>query len=106
MSRGLLARIPVGKLTHDYAATNVTTSAWVLVSTTIPAAASAVEIFDSSGRIMKMSIDNGVTELKFYITPGGPDTLLPVEWKKGSSLYLKAQDASATVGNLIMNFYA
>ncbi len=105
MSRALVARKPVGKLLHSYVSTNVTTSAWVALSTTVPAAATTMEVFDSSGRIMKYSIDAGVTELKFYGLPGGMEELIPVEWSKGSTISIKAVDASATVGYLVINFY-
>jgi hypothetical protein len=100
----LLARKPVGKLRHSYVSTNVTTSAWVSVGT-IPAAASAMEIYDSSGRVLKASVDNGSTELNFYILPGAAGFLIPIEWKKSQTLYLKAVDASSTVGQLVINFY-
>jgi hypothetical protein len=103
MSR-LLAGKPVGKLRHSYVSTNVTTGAWVSVGT-IPLGASAVEIYDSSGSVLKCSTDNGTTELPFYILPGAPGFLIPVRLGKSQTLYLRAVDANATVGQLVINFY-
>lgn len=106
MSRGVLARKPVGKLRHSYVSTNVTTGSWVALSTTVPAAAAAMEIFDSSGRVLKVSYDNGATEEPYYIIPGGSDVLFPIEIAKGRTIYLKAVDNDATTGQLVINFFA
>jgi hypothetical protein len=104
-----LARKPVGKLFYNYALGNVTTGAWVEIIANIPASATEMHIFDSSGRVLKLSTgaagDEANHELLFYIFPGGSDALLPTEWAKNSRLAAKAVDANATTGYLIINFY-
>ena len=100
---------PVGKAIFSYASTNVTTSAWVEIISSIPHSASAFEIFDSSGRILKLSVgtagNEDASELSFYITPSGTCGLIPIEFSKAQRLSAKAIDASATVGYMVINFY-
>lgn len=103
------ARNPVGKLRFDYGATNVTTSAWVEITSAIPAAATHMHIFDSSGSVLKLSTgasgSEAASELNFYIIPGGMEILLPIELAKSKRLAAKAVDANATDGQLVINFF-
>jgi hypothetical protein len=105
----LLARTPVHKFRHSYVATNVTTAAWVEVISSLPQPVSAVEIYDSSGKIIKLSIgasgEEDANELDYYITPGGSGILLPLEFSKGARISAKAVDDDADVGSLIFNFF-
>ena len=108
--RALLARKPVAKLRHDYVATNVTTSAWVELIDALEEAASAVEIFDGSGSIIKLSLgdagEEDDNELPYYIMPGGGGgVMIPMELAKGKRLSAKAVDATAATGSLIINFF-
>ena len=107
--RDLLARKPVGKLRHSYSSTNVTTGAWVEISSSVPAAATAMEIFDSSGSIMKLAFaasgQEDSNEFNYYIIPGGSSILLPAEVAKGVRLAARAVDANATSGDLVINFF-
>jgi hypothetical protein len=108
--RNMLARKPVAKFRHSYVATNVTTGAWVQIIASNAQPCSAVEIFDSSGRTMKISLgaaaDENAHEVPYYIIPGGSSILLPIEIAKGKRISAKAVDADATVGALVFNFFA
>lgn len=107
--RNFLGSKPVGKFIHDYATTNVLTSAWIELITSVAQPASAVEIFDSSGRILKLakaaSGQEDDNELKYYIIPGGSSIFLPLEFSKGSRIAIRAVDDDATVGSLVINFF-
>lgn len=109
MALGLLARKPIGKLVHDFGATNVTTSAWVEISSSCPSPCSALEIFNGGGSILKLS--TGVSgqedahELPYYILPGGSDEVLPFELGKSKRLSVKAVDLNSTSGSLVLNLF-
>jgi len=102
-------RKPAGKIRHSYVATNVTTSAWVQISASIPATASSVQIFDSSGKIIKLSTgtagNEDASELNYYIFPGGADGVLRIPFTVGDRLSAKAVDNTAQYGDLILNFF-
>lgn len=114
--RGLLVRKPVHKHRHSYAtagayesAGNVSTSAWTEITASLDQPASAVEIFDSSGRILKISIgtagNESTNEVPYYIIPGGSGILLPIEFGRTARISVKAVDAAATTGSLVFNFF-
>lgn len=100
---------PIYKFRHSYVSTNVTTAAWVEIITAMPVPASAVEIFDGSGRIIKLALgaagDEDSNELDYYIIPGGSSILLPVEFARTKRVAAKAVDANATTGSLVFNFF-
>ena len=112
-----LARTPLGKHSHDYVATNVTTGAWVEIIPSLVAPAAAIMIFDSSGRILRVStgsagqeeakdpITGKSYELPMYVVPGGEGVLLPVELKRGTRISLRAVDATANVGYFLINLF-
>lgn len=102
----LLARNPVGKLTHDIAAGNITTGAYTQLSASIPAASTALEIFSTSSSIFVLALGSAGNEvdMKFYIFPGG-SPMLPVEIPKGQRLSVIAVDTNATVGRLNINIF-
>lgn len=109
MSFRLLARKPVGKVRLDTSSTNITTSAWTTITETIPAGTTAIEIFNSSSSVIKLSTgtagNEDASELNFYVLPGGTEGLIPIELSKNARLAGKAVDTSATVGQIVINFY-
>lgn len=112
-----LARVPTGKHSHSYSATNVTTAAWVEVVPSLVAAASAIQIYDSSGRVLRVSLGpagqeegtNPLTgkpyEFPMYVTPGGNYLLVPAELTRGARVSLRAVDVNATTGLFILNLF-
>ena len=101
-------RNAVAKFRHSYTITPVTTAAWVTIIASNEEPCSGVEIFDSSGSIMKLAtgtVGNEV-ELPFHIFPGGNNSfMLHHEIPSGVRISAKAVDASATAGDLCFNFY-
>lgn len=95
---------PSEVIRNVYSSTNVTTAAWVQLDASLDNETTAVEIFDSSGSVLKLAIgaSGQEVELPFYILPGGNgrvSLLLP----KGKRLSIRAVDTSATSGQLVIN---
>lgn len=106
MRQSHIAFKPVDTQNHNYASTNVTTAAWVTAVASTSQPCSAIEIFDSSGSMIQLGIGAAGSEVtKYTIPPGGSVIFLPMEIAKGSRISLKALDADATTGRLIINFF-
>lgn len=85
---------------NDYSSTNVTTAAYVAISTNVGSIFHKLHIFDSSGSTLSLSFD-GTNEV-MKIPPGGTDL---IDLKCASStdgIYLKALDVNATSGQCVI----
>lgn len=102
-----IGRIPIQRVRHDYSSVNVTTGAWVQLLASCPRA-KFIEIFDSGGRVMELSLGASGAEssniIPFFIVPGGKPTENYVPISEGARLSIRAVDASATNGQIIINF--
>ena len=119
MAFRLLALNPLGWVSNQYGTTNVAKSAsWVQISGAsgadssssaagLPSAATALEIFDSSGSTMELAVGAAGQQksLGFLIPPGGDTIMVPCTLAKGALLWARAKDANATTGELIVNLY-
>ena len=102
-------RKPVHKLYLDTNSTNITTSAWVEVDASIDEPASAVELFNGSGRLLKLALGAAASEVEipYYLSPGGSSILVSLyDFPKGSRLSVRAVDATASSGLIVFNFFA
>lgn len=97
--------VPIKSVRWLYASTNVTTSAFVTILASLPADATKVEIFDSSGQTLQLqySPPSGNPQ-SFDILPGG-NGQVTVKIPLGSAIALKALSANATAGEFTVNFY-
>lgn len=102
-------RLPVFSYRKDYGSNNVTTATWVNIISSLTTRTSGLEIYDSSGRVIQISIgasgDEGNQILPFRIVPGGMPTASLIQLSEGARLSIKAEDADATSGQLIINFF-
>lgn len=107
--RPLLARVPVHTFRYDYSTGNILQSAWGQVLASSPKPACAVEIFDSSGRALSLSLGDALAEdaavVPYTITPNGSSILLPIEVARAKRISVKPLDGDATEGQLIINFF-
>lgn len=99
-------RDPVAILDHDYVATNVTTAAWVELIDEWPEASTAIEFFDTSGRVIKIATGapGSEVEVPYQIFPGGSG-VVPIQISKGQRVAIRAVDATASVGRLFVNIF-
>lgn len=89
-----------------YSSTNVTTSAWVQLSSSLPQVTRCMTIFDSSGQTMKLGLGASGSEVSqpWYIIPGGLG-VAPVTWALGSRLSIEAVSGTASSGEIDINLY-
>jgi hypothetical protein len=99
----------VKKFRHAFGSTNVNTTAWVEIIASLDTPASYVEVFNSSGAILKLSTGAAAaeddSEIAYYILPNGSAIMLPMEFGNGQRISARAIDANATVGSLVLNFF-
>lgn len=102
---------PVETIRVDMASTAITTAAWLQISAALHLGACAMEVFNPSGSTMIMSQgpigseDAAVNLFPWTIIPGGTTGLVPLESHAGKPLSLKAVDADASLGILVVNIY-
>lgn len=90
---------------NDYSSVNVTTAAFVQLVASTTSATNVVEIFDSSGQTMAFATGAAASEvIQFYIFPGG-NGRVPYQIAAGTRISIKAISASATSGEIDINFY-
>jgi len=89
----------------DYTGTSVTTGAYVELIASTSDRTQYVEIFDSSGQTLKIAVGAAASEVdKFLIFPGGNLKIL-VDIPAGSRVSVRAVSATASVGELSINFF-
>jgi hypothetical protein len=90
---------------NNYASVNVTTSAWTQLIASTAAAATEIEIFDSSGETLELGIGAAASESRIAIIIPGGNGRIPVAVASGSRLSVRAISANATVGEICINLY-
>ena len=91
---------------NDYTGTSVTTAAYVQLIASTSSATGEIEIFDSSGQGMILAIGAAASEVdQIYIFPGG-NGRVPLKIPVSSRVSIKAKTATASVGYIMINFYA
>lgn len=93
---------------NDFTGTSVTTSAYVQLDSGIAGDTNELEIFCSSSSVLKLATGAAGAEvdIPFYITPGGNDGRVGVGLiPRGTRLSVKAVDATASTGQLVVNLY-
>lgn len=105
--RSLLARVPVAKISHAYASTNVTTAAWFELSASLSKAVVAMHAYDGSTQVLKLGVGaaGSEVELDVFISPDSGKVIMPVEIAKGSRLAIRAVSATANSGYLALSLF-
>lgn len=98
---------PKGNVRYDTGSGSITTAAYTEISSSLPAAAAAIEIFNSTGRVLILATGAAAseTDTDYRIPPGGTTGLIPLNLAKGVRVALKAVDADATSGMVLMNLF-
>jgi hypothetical protein len=90
---------------NSYSSVNVTTSAYVQLTASLAAAATEIEVFDSGGQTMVLATGGaGVETDQIYIMPGG-NGRIPLKINAGTRVSIKAVSATASTGEIDINFY-
>jgi hypothetical protein len=89
---------------NDYSSTNVTTAAYVELIASTSNAYKEIEIFDSSGQTLKLAFGAAASEVdKMLIFPGGNSTVR-LAVPAATRISIKAVSATASVGEISINF--
>lgn len=83
-----------------YSITNVTTGAWVELIASTAAAATEIQLFDSSGQTLELGIGGSGSESRVLIVSPGGNGAVPLSIPSGSRLSVRAISATASVGEL------
>lgn len=90
----------------DYTSTSVTTLAYVQLLASTSGAVNEIEIFDSSGQTLVLATGGAGSESdQVYIFPGG-NGRVPLAIATSTRVAIKAVSATASVGEISVNFYA
>lgn len=89
--------------TISYSSTNVTTSAYTQITASTSGAINRLYIADTSGSALIIAVGGAGSENdQLYVGPGGSDAPYELNIPSGSRLSIKALDANATSGRLIL----
>lgn len=89
--------------TINYSSTNVTTSAYTQITASTSGAINRLYIADTSGSALIIAVGGAGSENdQLYVGPGGSDAPYELNVPSGSRLSIKALDANATSGRLIL----
>lgn len=101
-----LGRSAINRTRYEYASGPVDDSGYTEVVSSVGATDVAeVEIFDSSGQTMILATGTlGNESDQIYIFPGG-NGRIPLEIAAGTRVSVKAAGSTASVGELVINFY-
>lgn len=100
------SRSKVDLLYNDYSSTNVTTAAYTQLIASTSAAATKLEIFDSSGEAMILAVGAAASEVdQLYIFPGGNGSV-ELSIPASSRISIKAKTATASTGFIAINLYS
>jgi len=91
---------------NDYTSVNVTTAAYVQLVASTTAATKEIEIFDSSGQLLVLATGAAASEVdQIYIMPGG-NGRVKLAIPASTRVSVKAVSATASVGQLAINWFA
>lgn len=98
-------KVPITKVRNDYSSSPVSTVAYTHIINSVPATATEIEIFDSSGQTLVVAFGAPGLEVdQLYLIPGG-NGQIPLLVPAGTNVSVKAVSANATAGELDVNLY-
>lgn len=98
-------RSVVTTVRNDYSSTSVTTGAWVQLVAATSSEIHAFEIFDSSGQTLELGTGAAASETRLCLIFPGGNHVVPVRIAASTRVSVRAVSATASVGELDINFY-
>jgi hypothetical protein len=98
---------PIARARIDAASTNITTSAFVELVAELDEEISMIEVYDTTGKTFTLAVGAAASEVEneaLYLIPNG-NGKVPCQLPIGARVSVKAIDADATTGVLIINFF-
>lgn len=98
---------PLATIRLGYSTSNVTTSAYTQLSSSLPNFVRKVQVFDSSGQVMQLALGASGAEvpMNWVIMPGGQSDIIPMMAAQGQRLSIKAVSGTANAGEIDLNLY-
>lgn len=103
---GSKGRSVVTTVRNDYSSTNVTTGAWVQLIASTASEINELSIFDSSGETLELGTGAAASETRLMLIFPGGNGREPVQIPSGTRVSIRAVSATASVGELDINFYS
>jgi len=103
---GSKGRSVVTTVRNDYSSTNVTTGAWVQLIASTASEINELSIFDSSGETLELGTGAAAAETRLMLIFPGGNGREPVQIPSGTRVSIRAVSATASVGELDINFYS
>lgn len=107
--RSLLAHEPAEKLTLDIAISNITTAAWIEITSATAMPCDAMSIDNTSDAVLMVSTGAAGSEnnaiLPIYIKACEEGQVIPFPLAKNKRISVKALDHTVTYGDLVINTF-
>jgi hypothetical protein len=98
-------KVPFLSFRKDYSVTPVTTGSYSQLVASTSVASSSIEIFDSSGQPLYLAFGGSGSEVNKVLDYPGGNGLIPLLIPAGTRLSIIAVTATASSGELDINFY-
>lgn len=109
MGRSFFVTKPVHTVSLDTGVTPVTETAWVQAEASMPKPASAVEVYNGTGKILEIAIGGIGNESKipYRLAPKDTSPILPIEFSNGERVTLRSLtgEGTANLGSVVFNFF-
>lgn len=90
---------------NDYSSVNVTTAAYVQLVASTAATYKRLSIFDSSGQTLKIALGAAASEADLFLVFPGGNGDIDVNIPAGTRISIRAVSATASVGEISINFF-
>jgi hypothetical protein len=88
---------------HNYAVQGATTLAWLQLIASTSAVISDWDVTDTSGQVLELGVGAAGAEARFALIPAGGGSPFEHRLPAGSRVSIKAVDADASTGKLVIN---
>jgi hypothetical protein len=90
---------------NDNSSNNITTAAYLQLVAATSVITSRVEVYNQSASSIYFAVGAAASEINQFIIPPGGNGFVPLQIASNSRVSVKAVDANATTGSLIVNFW-
>ena len=88
---------------HNYAVQGATTLAWLQLIASTSAVVFQWDVTDTSGQVLELGVGAAGAEVRFALIPAGGGSPFEHRLPAGSRISIKAVDADASTGKLVIN---
>ena len=108
-AENFLGHVPIFTIYHPYSGSgSVPTTGWTQLVASLPSNVSLLQIYDTSGQVMKIAKGASGSEVAFPMTiprGGNNGDGTPVSLTSGTRISIEAASTTASTGEIIINFF-